>query len=229
MSPWVSVCYMRPGPRRKRLAFRISFTRSPLAATSRRLSLRRMKFRVVTAWAVGWAFVALSFASAQTTGTKGGVRLNLDEPATATPAAKDKPAAAKTAGTTTSTATKPAPAKKDAKKTEPEPKIDGLAVARGAAGYLGVKVVDGNFRISFYGADKKPKSVDVSRAALRWPVQYQKADEHVVLQPSDDGKTLTSAKLVRPPFTFKLYITLLKDGAPGEDPAAENYVVDFTQ
>lgn len=189
-----------------------------------------MKLRVVAAWAVG-SLAAMALAFAENTGAKSEVRINLDEATPAKPA--PTPTTKKPAGGATAPSVKPgakAVTPKDGEQKKPEPpKIDGMEISRGDAGYLGVKIADNHFKMSFYGKDRKPKPVDVSRAALRWPVQYQKSDERVVLLPDADGKSLSSEKVVRPPFTFKLYITLLKDTAPGEDPAAENYVVDFSQ
>jgi len=124
---------------------------------------------------------------------------------------------------------KKAPAEdKSAKKEEPPPKIEGFEISRGEAGYMGLEVVDGNFKLSFYDAKKKPVKTDMVRAALRWNPKYQKNDERVILERSGDGKSLTSPRAIRPPHAFKLYITLFKEPAPGAEPeAAENYVVDF--
>ena len=47
------------------------------------------------------------------------------------------------------------------KKAEPEkkeePKIKGVVVPRGERGFLGVEIVGGGFKISFYDTKKKPK------------------------------------------------------------------------
>jgi hypothetical protein len=42
------------------------------------------------------------------------------------------------------------------------------------------------------------------------------------------GTTLTSDKYVRAPYNFKLFITLLKDGAE-EAGAGESFTIDFRQ
>jgi hypothetical protein len=119
---------------------------------------------------------------------------------------------------------------KSAKSEEPPPKIEGFEISRGAAGFMGLQVVDGNFKLSFYDAKKKPAQTDMVRAALRWNPKYQKQDERVILERSGDGKSLTSPRAIRPPHAFKLFITLFKEPAAGADPeAAENYVVDFEQ
>ena len=116
------------------------------------------------------------------------------------------------------------------KKDEPPAKIEGMEIARGDAGFMGLQIVDGNFKLSFYDMKKKPLLPDITRAVLRWQPTYQKAEERVVLERSSDGKYLTSPRIIRPPHAFKLYMTLFKEPAPGtEAVAAENYVIDFAQ
>ena len=119
---------------------------------------------------------------------------------------------------------------KSAKKEEPPAKIEGMEIARGDAGFMGLQIVDANFRLTFYDLKKKPIVADVTRAVLRWQPNYQRNEERVVLERSGDGKFLTSPRVIRPPHHFKLYMTLFKEPAPGtEAVAAENYVVDFAQ
>jgi hypothetical protein len=160
-------------------------------------------FAVITA-ALACATVGLAQSSPSGSGR---MRIELDKPA--------QPAA-------------PAPKRdlkkqEDAKKKEePPPKIDGIEIARGT-GFMGIQLVGGTFRLSFYDAKKKPIAPDVTRANLRWKVRYQSLPEQTVL--NRDGNALTSAKLVKPPYTFSLSITLIKgegDAAPTED-----FTVDF--
>jgi hypothetical protein len=121
-------------------------------------------------------------------------------------------------------------AKKDAKKKEEPGKIEGVEISRGAKGFMGIRVVDGVFRLTFYDAKKKPRAPDVARAMLRWPVNYKGGDERTVLNPGGDANSLTSAKVVRPPLTFKLYITLLAaEGSEEAGTGSETFVVDFRQ
>ena len=181
-------------------------------------------------FAFGLASVALVRAVASDTPPP--VRIDLDGSA---------PAAAQPTPSTT-TAKKGVPAKPAAgapaktkagdkkKKEEPPPKIDGIEVSRGERGFLGVKLDGNTFKISFYNREKKPMPVDVTGAALRWPVKYQPNDERAFLTPVGDGKALGSDKIVKPPYVFKLYITLLTDASSGgETPPAETYVIDFHQ
>lgn len=119
-----------------------------------------------------------------------------------------------------------APAKAAPKKEEPMGKIEGIEIKRGS-GYLGIALVAGSFKLSFYDAKKKPVDADVPRAALRWPVAYRELDERTVLNRSGDGKSLTSPKVVKPPHNFKLFITLLPGEGTPEESGSETYVVDF--
>ncbi|MBI5770564.1 MAG: hypothetical protein HZA93_22495 [Verrucomicrobia bacterium] len=192
-----------------------------------------MKNRSVTAWAV--ALLAAAVSSAQSTRNSPPVHINLDEPpaaakktAPAGPAAPAKPAAPATGKVDPNKPAAPADAKKDgkseAKKKEDEiGKIEGMEIPRGG-GFLGLQVVNGTFRLSFYDAKKKPAAPDVVRAVLRWNVSYQKQPERVILVPGD--KALVADKTVRPPYSFKLFLSLFK----GEgDENAENLTVDFSQ
>lgn len=121
-------------------------------------------------------------------------------------------------GATAAKVVKPTPS------DEAEGKIDGLVIPRAKGGFLGLKIVRSNFVLSFYDAKKKPVEVDVTRAAIRWPVKYQPQDEHTVLNPSSDKRALVSARTVRPPYNFKVYLSLFVEG---NDHAVESYTLDY--
>ncbi len=118
-----------------------------------------------------------------------------------------------------------------AKKAEPakkeEPKIEGVVVSRGEKGFMGVEIVGGAFKITFYDAKRKKIAPDVARAALRWDAKYKVGQERVVLNPGGDGKSLSNPKTIRPPYTFKLFITLLKEATEDEQAVGETHVIDF--
>jgi hypothetical protein len=116
-----------------------------------------------------------------------------------------------------------APVKKDDKKVE-EPKIPGTNIARANGTFLGLEVVGGNFKLSFYDKKKKPMAPDVTRVTARWPNTRGPGDNHTVLNPS--GNALVGSKPVLPPFTFNVYLTFLK-GEGENAKAVENYVVPF--
>jgi len=104
-------------------------------------------------------------------------------------------------------------------------KITGIPITRPNGTFLGIEIKDGNFKLTFYNAKKKPIPVDVARAILRWPVHYQPNQETAILSnPASDGHALTSEKVVRAPHDFKLYISLFAEGAEN---AVETYVVDY--
>jgi hypothetical protein len=128
-----------------------------------------------------------------------------------------------TKATATTPAKKDDGKKKDAKEVKIG-KIEGLEVAR-AEGFLGIQIVGGTFKITAYDAKKNPKAPDFSQIALRWNVNYQKAPERATLSPGGGVGVFTSEKVVKPPHSFKLFITLLK--GDGGDASAENYTVDF--
>lgn len=123
-----------------------------------------------------------------------------------------------------------APGKADAK-NEAEPKIEGIAIARPDGTYLGIALENGSFKLSFYDNKKKPARPDVPRAAARWNPSQKIGSERIILNPSADGKALVGNKPVRPPYTFKLYLTLLKGEAAGDaaapTSAVETYTIDF--
>jgi hypothetical protein len=136
------------------------------------------------------------------------------------------PAAPAKSATTPKAPTKSA--EKTGKKDDAPGKIEGLEIARGDGRFLGIQVVDSVFKLAFYDAKKKPIIPDVAYAVLRWTSKHKTGDERVVLMP--DGKILTSPKNIRPPYAFKLFITLFKAPADGGDAvASENFVIDFNQ
>ena len=59
---------------------------------------------------------------------------------------------------------------------------------------------------------------------LRWPVKYQRAEEKAVLEPAGDSASLSSAKFVRPPHNYKVFLTVF---LAGSEDAVENYTVDY--
>jgi hypothetical protein len=121
-------------------------------------------------------------------------------------------------------------AAKDAKKKEDEKmgKVEGMEIPHGK-GFMGLRVVDGTFRLTFYNEKRKPVPPDVSRVALRWDAKYKVGEERLILLPGGDANSLTSSKVIRPPLTFKLFMTLIKDVESGGEPKTETIVVDFSQ
>jgi hypothetical protein len=137
------------------------------------------------------------------------------KPAPTAPGSTQKPQAGKT-----TQAAPVAPVKKQEELT-----IPGLVIPRKNGGFLGLVLENSNFKLSFYDKDKKPIAADVARAAAHWKVQYSIYEERVVLNPAPDGMALTSSKFIRPPYLFKLYLTLVTEG---DNPSSENFpAIDF--
>ena len=134
------------------------------------------------------------------------------------PAVDPKKAAPKTAPA--------AAAKKDDKKKKADEmgKIEGMELARGT-GFLGVQIVNGVFKLTAYDAKKKPVAADFTRVVLRWSVPYQKNVERTQLTAGSGVGVFTSEKIVKPPYAFKLFITLLKGDA--DDAPGEAFTLDF--
>jgi hypothetical protein len=120
-------------------------------------------------------------------------------------------------------------AKGTKKEEKEEPKIEGIEIPRANKTYLGLQLVNGAFKMTFYDQEKKPTTPDVARAALRWDAKYKVGQERIILNPGGDPNSLTNPKPIRPPYTFKLFITLLKDSADGDNPVGESFVIDFRQ
>ena len=122
------------------------------------------------------------------------------------------------------------PAKPGAKakvevKKEAAPKIPGQTIARANGTFLGLEVVGGNFKLSFYDAKKKPMAVDVTRATARWPnPRSVTGPNRAVLNPS--GNALVGNKVVLPPFVFNVHLILLQ-GEGEASAAVESYDVAF--
>ena len=148
------------------------------------------------------------------------------EPKTKAPPVRITPQLPKTAGEAAAAKKAEAAKKADAAKKE-EPKIEGVVVSRGEKGFMGVEIVGGAFKITFYDAKKKKIAPDVARAALRWDAKYKVGQERLVLNPGADGTSLSNPKTIRPPYSFKLFITLLKEASSDEQPVGETHVIDF--
>ena len=154
-----------------------------------------------------------------------------DAPARSTPEASRKaPVRIPPPSTQTEKSSAEKSAKKKAgseEKKEKEPEIKGVVVPRGEKGFLGVEIVGGGFKITFYDEKKKPRQPDVDRAALRWDAKYKIGQERLVLNPDADGKSLSNPRTIRPPYHFKLFITLVRDATETEKPVNETHVIDF--
>ncbi len=116
------------------------------------------------------------------------------------------------------------PAQQGAAATDEEMgEILGIEIARANGRYLGLEIVSGNFKLTFYNEKKKPEPVDVARATARWQARTKPFREFNVLNPSGDGHSLAGNRFVRPPHIFIVYLTLMHES--GE--VAESHQVQF--
>lgn len=125
----------------------------------------------------------------------------------------------------TKPATPPGKSKTLPKQEEEEGKIDGIVLNRDNGTFLGLTLVQGKFRLTFYDKKKKKMPVDVARAAARWPNVHGPGDNRTVLNPAGDGTYLEGAQFVRGPYAFRLFLTLIKDDSPTS--AVENFSLAF--
>ena len=120
---------------------------------------------------------------------------------------------------------KPAPAKQEetakAEGEAAEPTIPGVSAKRANGGYVGVTVDANGFTVSFYDNKKKQVDCDVAQAAIRWNPSYKIGEERRMLNPSGDGKTLTSTP-VRAPYNFRFRLILLDANAEALESFALN-------
>jgi hypothetical protein len=118
------------------------------------------------------------------------------------------------------------PAGKAPGKTAEPAKIAGMVIARPAKGFIGLEVAGGNFRLTFYDENREPVAPAAVKAVLRWTPTNRTGAEFYALEPSADGKVLMSPKTVRPPYQFKMFLSLF---AAGADAPFESHTVDFRQ
>ncbi len=142
---------------------------------------------------------------------------------TTAPAPGAAKSAAKGAPGKTDTPAKSQPTAEAKADTPEEIILPGVVQPRPNGGFLTVEVVDGKFKLSFYDAKKKQVPADVARATARWRSNRKTSEDRSVLNPDGDGKSLVGVGFVRPPFIFKVYLTLLNE----EGTASESHVIDL--
>lgn len=107
---------------------------------------------------------------------------------------------------------------------EEEPKVDGFEIKRPGGGFLGVKAEGLRLVVKFYDEDKKPtEPAKVSRASARWNPVNKTGEERTVL--NMEGGVLASPAVLRPPYTFRVFLTLLDENGT----ALESHVIDARQ
>ncbi len=116
--------------------------------------------------------------------------------------------------------------KQEQKKEEEMGKIEGMEIARANGHFLGLTVEGGQWKLTFYNTKKKPEPVDVTRGAARWVIPMKADNERTVLNPGPDGHSLVGSRFVRPPYHFKIFITLIRGEGDAAE-AGETYTVDY--
>ena len=107
---------------------------------------------------------------------------------------------------------------------EAKPKILGTVVTRADGTFLGLEVVAGNFKLSFYDAEKKAIAPNVSQARATWPNPRGQGNLRTMLNLSENA--LVGAKPVLPPYTYDVRLVLLQ-GTGEQQQVVESFVVPF--
>jgi len=118
----------------------------------------------------------------------------------------------------------PRAASSKAETPEAEPKILGAVITRADGTFLGLEVVAGNFKLSFYDAKKKAIAPNVSQARATWPNPRGQGDLRTMLNLSENA--LVGAKPVLPPYTYNVRLVLLQ-GTGEQQQVVESFVVPF--
>ncbi len=108
-------------------------------------------------------------------------------------------------------------------KSEEEPEIIGIQVARDDGTFLGFAVENLALVMRFYDEEKKPMAADVARATVWWDPVNKAGKVRTVMNPGADGVSLQSPAKLRPPYVYQVVVTVI--GADGE--AGETYFVDL--
>lgn len=106
---------------------------------------------------------------------------------------------------------------------EEEGEVKGIPLQRPNGTWLGVTMDGLNLRMTFYNAKKNPTAPDIVRATARWNRPTVATPERAVLNPSGDGFSLTGNRVVRKPWTFVVYFSLVND----KDEVVESYQVQL--
>ncbi len=106
---------------------------------------------------------------------------------------------------------------------EEEGEVKGIALARPDGTWLGLTMDGLNLRLTFYNAKKNPTAPDIARATARWNRPTVATPERAVLNPSGDGFSLTGNRVVRKPWTFVVFLSLVDD----KDEVVESYQVQL--
>ena len=122
----------------------------------------------------------------------------------------------------------PTPAAPGKPPEKEEPPIPGIVIARstGKGDQLGLTIVDGTFRLTFYDKKRKKIPVDVDVARGWWQGKQRVIRDQVNMTVMSDGKSMGGGGPVHPPYAFVLHLSLIK-GSGDSEVAVENYTVNI--
>ena len=105
----------------------------------------------------------------------------------------------------------PAGAADGTKAEDEEGTIPGITLTRPSGTYLGLEIVSGNFKLSFYDDKKKPVAVDdaVARAPARGGHKHKLGRAVTGMNKSGPGQALGGGDLVGPADNFIVFLNLL--------------------
>ncbi|GEM_PF-1370387 len=90
---------------------------------------------------------------------------------------------------------------------EEEYEVVGLEMQRADGRFLGLAIEGNAFVLRFYDEEKKPETPDAIRAMARWNSPQKAGQQRTVL--TGAGEFLRSPPIVRPPYSFVAYLTLI--------------------
>lgn len=118
---------------------------------------------------------------------------------------------------------------------EPEPELEGVVIERAGGGFMTATMEGPRMVLRFFDEKKKAVTPDVQRAFVKFKPSGRRPQNRTLLLGSD-GMSLTHGRVLRAPFVFKAFVSLIKsaDGAEVDDDdesaevvSDEKYTVDF--
>lgn len=117
---------------------------------------------------------------------------------------------------------------------EPEPELEGVVVPRGD-GFMTVTMDGPRVVLRFFDAKKKAIAPDVHHAIVKFKMSGRRPQNRTLLLGAD-GMSLTHGRMLRAPYIFKAFVSLVKDASAetvadddeaAEATAGERYEINF--
>lgn len=105
---------------------------------------------------------------------------------------------------------------------KPEGEIEGITIARPDGRWLGLTMEGPRLFLTFYDKEKHPEIPDVASVTVRL-LFASRNPERGVMSPTPDGQRLTFIRPIRPPWNFKIFLTLINP----QGQALESHNVDY--